>query len=1596
MSVPESPPQSLIFDLSLVDEDDPVDLEMSQAYRQLMESIQGMSELEIQNQLQASASISMQKHNEIMNGLLYGILTSNSNPNGTSTSNNTSGSGQNSPSPTDFFRNMNFVARDGLAYAVRQQTRYFCSLIHFHRIRPQAREQLVWLVGQLTEINAPGVDTLYMSLLRQIRGGDVSPPNMQHAESMLRLLQSHLQPWVYSIPALIAYACFTYLRIMLDHSRFPALRQKEAAFCAKLLREKFRECSEVGRDLVRALQDVARIKEIEEIWIDLLYNPTKLNPQLTSIQQLMATSSREMYLTGRLTVEMENKLVHIMRSVNQGHHYRNMQWFVDRYLSAPESDALYCDIIRYICRVHHPANAILASNIVQRWAVIQHLLQGIKSHITSANVKLALFYDWLFYDPSRETIMNIEPAILLMEKTLGTHPWITAILIEFLYFTAENYHPPLREQIYKHIGMAAQDIIDKGVIRSLKHMYKARCLDDYPPVRDYMSSLFPAQLGDVAENAAGTGVAGGTSMENIESHNLAQPSGESDNSEGLDDFDGNSSRSERSSTGALGHDDDEESKDRSDFKGGDQSPLNRSREASREPMEDVRLTSQDEDKDNEEDEVLESSRSNSVTLSDWTSKDDPLSGTGSNDYNDATSETSAPIPGASLWIFGASLQEFKAAYETDPEGPETLKMFQHIWDTYGDSGAAVESSDIAHEIGSEICSIARKARIPESYVSPTQNTDHEENLGMMEVLIACLWRAAERDGKEGSLRVAQIFLKSEASEEPTSRILGVWYLVGLIRGQRKGTSENTIPLVQLMQLYGSYIRMSVKQDQMNSVDEDGTELAGDALLLAQEYLLRDLRSLHDQQLDVFDSVLPLVLQGLPELVSRTAEFLKLILFMATPAQIYRLSLGLVRRDFWLLSTPAPVQNLALPIKEEDDDKKKAKNSRNSRKKNESQEKPDDMNTNKPPFENDWEPKVTFQTLEVLGQTLDWETYDQIGVWQLVVSELGGVSDAVVALLGAGWIPDMSTDSKAEALSGVLNLIRSLSLAPPDVKLGRAVVRIASRTESISDEMKQLCETAIAQWARGYPDHLAAILLSLSDKTAEPVDSSGTIPASDGDVDMEDVTSKRGAAKNTRAKNGIPPAKTKLTPKQRKEQAAQLRAALSLLYTWWKAENLSSESASPVAKQLFSRIWSQSVKTQVQEALSESFGSNAKSLWPKEWWVSEESENRNRRKSGRRDTRSDDDSESGSGENDDDDGAEDRKDDRSQSEDQSGDDEKHHKRIDAGHDDESDQEMSSDNEKRNKDKKLFAGVTGSAGSSRRNSPKVSPGASLNSNSTPKKGAAAGPPASLSTRLRNKNSPVPTTPRKPITKKTVRTRKRKISDEDEDEEENEPEQDEEEEEEEEEENEEDEADEDADDKKDDEAENDEQEEQEDAKGKAKKGRAARQPARKAAKAAAPKTRASSRNKATPITRNGRRKQGKEKEKDDEESSDEQEEDEDENGNEDENNEAKDQVEEDDQGKDDDGDEEEEKGGGKEDDEDEEQDEEADEEEDDEEEIEKGKLPLYSQRKAAASANSKLMTKSSPPSSSSASSSPGVKAKSAARRRRRRIVSDDDSDE
>ncbi|KAG0307175.1 Integrator complex subunit 3 [Dissophora globulifera] len=1588
-----------------------------------MESLSGMSEIDLHNQLQASASTSMQKHTEIINGLLYGILTIHTNnANSHTAGGGGGGSGPSSISATELFRHMNFVARDSLALAVRQ-TRYFCSLIHFHRIRPQVREQLLWLVGQLTEIKVHGVEQLYMVLLRQIRGGDTSPANVQHAEAMLRLLQSHMQPWLYSVPALIAYSCFTYLRVMLDHGRFTALRQQEATFCAKLLRDRFRDCSDVGRDLVRALQDVARIKEIEEIWVDLLYTPEKLNPQLEGIHQLMATPSKDIYLASRLTFDMEHRLLHILKHINVGNHHRNLQWFIDRFLAGPDAETLHSDIIRYICGVYHPTNAVLASSIVPRYVLIGSLIRVIRSNVAAANVKLALFYDWLFFDPARDSIMNIEPAMLLMEKSVERYPYITAILLEFLHFTVENYYPPLRDYIHKHVGMAAQAIVDKGVIRSFRLMYRAQSLGEYHPVRDYMLSIFPAQVGDLAESAAGSTL-GGTSTESADDHHSAtQAMGEG--SESVDEFETSPPHSGYMAQGIAGEDDDDEAR----AEGRRSRSL--SRESSREPMQtdgEGQTESLELDEEGGQDEIMESSSvdltsqqqqhpqppklQNPSVLSDWTITDDISSEANSGKDIDSASVNAAPIPGASLWIFGSSLQEFKKAFEADSEAPETAIMFQRIWEVYGDvAGAGVEPEDMASEIGQEICALTLRTEVPATYVVPVgvKQMQEDNNAGAMDVLISCLWRATQRDGTDGALRVAQVFLRSEAEEDPGMRLLGMWYLIGLVRGQQQKALGAQMSMEQALQLYATYINASVKQDLEDQSKEEGANVMDDPAILAQKYLVRDLQLLQDQQLSVFEAVLPLVLQHLPDLVPRSEAFLRLVLALATPAQIYRLSMGLFRREFSLLSIPTHPQDSASTslVKEEMQEaegKRRTKTTRTTKRKpaHAHPQEVEEVDSNEQSVKDPLEPKITRAVIDVLGETLEWESYEQLGVWQLAQSEIGGVSDAVATLLSADWIPEMNIRMTAEALSGVLNLVHSLTLTPPTVRLGRAVVRIASQTELLSDEMKEFCETSVARWANGYPDHLAAILLSLCERTAEPVETLST-SGTDGDMEMEDVSfskpvaSSKGAGKNTRAKNGsaaaaaaaaaataaaTATAKTELNPKQRREQAIQLRVALMLFQAWWS--NVGSSPLAPTQQQ-FLRIWSTRVKEQVQEALTESFGASEKSSWPKEWWVKAEDGGKSWRKNGKRvgtrDSASDNDGSSSHTDDDDREGEPEN----SEDEDEAGvkdsnddnEDENDDKMSDVDNESEEEQQ-SSDSDKRTKDRKRFGGAAGSTGSSRRNSPKIASGAAAfaNNNSSSqstKKGPITGSVAAgvLNSRSRGKNSPAPTANnKKPVAKKGGSNRKRRVSEDEQEEEEEEQDDDAE--------GEEEDAEEEDDDNSGQESEVEEEEEEEEKEAASKKTRS-KKAAKKSTKATVSKTRSSSRNKVTKpaATRNGRRRQIKDEDEEDEEKSDDnssEEEEEDENGDDQDDEEG-------DQGSDQD------------------QDGSDDDQDDDDEELEKGKLPLYSQRRAAASANSKLMTKASPASSSSSSaSSSGIKSKAATAKRRgkRRIPSDDESDD
>uniref|UniRef100_A0ACB8G826 Integrator complex subunit 3 n=1 Tax=Sphaerodactylus townsendi TaxID=933632 RepID=A0ACB8G826_9SAUR len=144
---------------------------------------------------------------------------------------------------------------------------------------------------------------------------------------------------------------------------------------------------------------------------------------------------------------METKLLFMTSRVRFGQQKRYQDWFQRQYLSTPDSQSLRCDLIRYICGVVHPSNEVLSSDILPRWAIIGWLLTTCTSNVAASNAKLALFYDWLFFNPEKNSIMNIEPAILVMHHSMKQHPAITATLLDFMCRIIPNFCPALEVHV---------------------------------------------------------------------------------------------------------------------------------------------------------------------------------------------------------------------------------------------------------------------------------------------------------------------------------------------------------------------------------------------------------------------------------------------------------------------------------------------------------------------------------------------------------------------------------------------------------------------------------------------------------------------------------------------------------------------------------------------------------------------------------------------------------------------------------------------------------------------------------------------------------------------------------------------------------------------------------------------------------------------------------------------------------------------------------------------------------------------------------------------------------------------------------------------
>lgn len=394
------------------------------------------------------------------------------------------------------FKHLHAIVSDGYGLFVSSVVQVVNEL-YVNLVEP-VKFQLISVAIEMIDVQAVGVHGLLVCLLRQIVGGDFSDGNLWLC---FELVSIFLSKWNYLLevePMILTSGLYSFLRLLADHCRLSsnpkleALKDLEIEFCVRLLREQFSLCLKIGRDLVRLLQDLVHLPEFRAIWKGLVLNQGEFKtPALFDISQLYYTATPGWYALLRITPEMETQLRFLLSYVKLGSQKLYQVWFAKKFLSEPHRETLIIDIVRFICCAHHPPNEIIQSDVIPRWAVIGWLLKSCTRSSVSASVKLALLYDWLFFDESVDSVMNIEPALLLMAYSIPRYIDVTHTLLEFLFLLVDNYDVNHHDIIVKGVLSSFSVLVKKGVIRSLDVL---TCCDSLSPIlRKRLGSFLPGK-----------------------------------------------------------------------------------------------------------------------------------------------------------------------------------------------------------------------------------------------------------------------------------------------------------------------------------------------------------------------------------------------------------------------------------------------------------------------------------------------------------------------------------------------------------------------------------------------------------------------------------------------------------------------------------------------------------------------------------------------------------------------------------------------------------------------------------------------------------------------------------------------------------------------------------------------------------------------------------------------------------------------------------------------------------------------------------------------------------------------------------------------
>jgi len=339
-------------------------------------------------------------------------------------------------------------------------------------------------------VHGRGADGLIVGLLRQIRPGDHGTNNRELTLKIIGILFKH-RDWLHELPGVVPFVFYSMARIASEEGIDSSILTGSLKICDDLLRNRYKECIVIGRDFARLVLAISNHDPIRLFWS--WFTTDVDTPKSAPIHQILASPAPKKYIACRLTPVMETEIVYMMENVKVGRQNFYEGWFQDAHIPKGPSDdpnSVIVDLIRYIVAVHHPSNAVLASNVVQRWSVITWLYKLIIHEKAAFDALLSIYFDWIFFDPTVDSIMNIEPGCLVLTKGLSRLPTITLGALTYLMFYKHEFVPGMATSILPTLDLGMRVCIEKGVIADLSGLLGSPLLD--VNMKSVVGNLFPS------------------------------------------------------------------------------------------------------------------------------------------------------------------------------------------------------------------------------------------------------------------------------------------------------------------------------------------------------------------------------------------------------------------------------------------------------------------------------------------------------------------------------------------------------------------------------------------------------------------------------------------------------------------------------------------------------------------------------------------------------------------------------------------------------------------------------------------------------------------------------------------------------------------------------------------------------------------------------------------------------------------------------------------------------------------------------------------------------------------------------------------------